>query len=91
VSATDKEAMIGFRALSQTEGIIPALETSHAIFKAMEIAASLPKEQDIVINVSGRGDKDVVSVAEALPKFGEAIGWDLRFEGDSSKIMKIQK
>ena len=75
LSATDKEAMIGFRALSQKEGIIPALETSHAVFKAMELAAQLPADQDIVVNVSGRGDKDVISVAEALPKFGDAIGW----------------
>jgi tryptophan synthase len=57
------------------KGIIPALETSHAVFKAMEISAAMPKEQDIVVCVSGRGDKDVISVAEALNKFGSEIGW----------------
>jgi tryptophan synthase len=51
------------------------LETSHAIFKAMEIASSLDSDKNIVINVSGRGDKDVVSVAEALPKYGTKMGW----------------
>ena len=57
------------------QGIIPALETSHAIYKAMEIASNMGPERNIVINLSGRGDKDVVSVAEALPKYGHAMGW----------------
>lgn len=81
VAATDSEALIGFRKLSQLEGIIPALESSHAIYQAMEIAKSLPKNKDVVVCLSGRGDKDVLSVAEALPKLGPKIGWDLRFEG----------
>ncbi|KAK5170036.1 anthranilate synthase / indole-3-glycerol phosphate synthase [Oleoguttula sp. CCFEE 6159] len=79
IAATDAEAFIGFRLMSQYEGIIPALETSHAIFGAVELAKTMEKGQDIVICVSGRGDKDVQSVAEELPKLGPKIGWDLRF------------
>lgn len=79
IAATDAEAFIGFRILSQLEGIIPALETSHAIFGAMELAKNMDKDQDIVICLSGRGDKDVQSVAEELPVIGPKIGWDLRF------------
>lgn len=79
IAATDAEAFIGFRLLSQLEGIIPALETSHAVFGAVELAKTMEKGQDIVICLSGRGDKDVQSVAEELPKLGPQIGWDLRF------------
>ena len=79
IAATDAEAFIGFRLLSQLEGIIPALETSHAVFGAVELAKTMQKDQDIVICLSGRGDKDVQSVAEELPKLGPKIGWDLRF------------
>ncbi|KAG9530784.1 tryptophan synthase-like protein [Aureobasidium sp. EXF-12298] len=79
IAATDAEAFIGFRLLSQLEGIIPALETSHAIFGAIELAKTMKKGEDIVICLSGRGDKDVQSVAEELPKIGPKIGWDLRF------------
>jgi len=79
IAATDAEAFIGFRLLSQLEGIIPALETSHAVFGAVELAKTMDKDQDIVICLSGRGDKDVQSVAEELPKLGPKIGWDLRF------------
>ncbi|KAI9011257.1 tryptophan synthase beta subunit-like PLP-dependent enzyme [Gaertneriomyces semiglobifer] len=81
IAATDAQALIGFRKMSQLEGIIPALESSHAIYQAIEIAKSLPKDKDVVVCVSGRGDKDVLSVAEALPKLGPQIEWDLRFEG----------
>lgn len=79
VAATDAEALIGFRALSQHEGIIPALESSHAVFGAMELAKTMKKGENIVLNLSGRGDKDVQSVADELPKLGPKIGWDLRF------------
>ena len=85
IAATDAQALEGFRLLSQLEGIIPALESSHAIYGGVQLAKSLPKDQHIVINVSGRGDKDVQSVAEVLPRLGEQIGWDLRFEEDPSK------
>ncbi|KEF58330.1 tryptophan synthase [Exophiala aquamarina CBS 119918] len=79
INATDPQALIGFRTLSETEGIIPALESSHAIYGAMEVAKKMKKEETIVICLSGRGDKDVQSVADELPKLGPVIGWDLRF------------
>lgn len=80
IAATDAEAFKGFRLLSQLEGIIPALETAHAIWGAMALAKEMDKGQDIVICLSGRGDKDVQSVADELPKLGPQIGWDLRCE-----------
>lgn len=79
IAATDAEAFIGFRMLSELEGIIPALETSHAIYGAVELAKTMKKDDDIVICLSGRGDKDVQSVADELPTLGPKIGWDLRF------------
>ncbi|SCU87594.1 LAMI_0D06700g1_1 [Lachancea mirantina] len=84
IAVTDAEALEGFRLLSQLEGIIPALESSHAVYGAMQLAKKMRSDQHIVINVSGRGDKDVQSVAEVLPKLGPEIGWDLRFEEDPS-------
>ncbi|KAJ3014473.1 UNVERIFIED_CONTAM: tryptophan synthetase [Siphonaria sp. JEL0065] len=88
IAATDAEALKGIRLLSETEGIIPALETAHAIYKAFELAKTMSPEQSIAVCVSGRGDKDVVSIAENLPKFGDQIGWDLRFEGEVSAANK---
>lgn len=82
VAATDAQALQGFKLLSQLEGIIPALESSHAVYGACELAKTMKPEQHLVINISGRGDKDVQSVAEILPKLGPTIGWDLRFEED---------
>ncbi|KAI9804652.1 MAG: tryptophan synthetase [Piccolia ochrophora] len=79
IAATDAEAFVAFRMLSQLEGIIPALETAHAVFGAVELAKTMDKGKDIVICLSGRGDKDVQSVADELPKLGPQIGWDLRF------------
>ncbi|KAK4032220.1 tryptophan synthase beta subunit-like PLP-dependent enzyme [Parachaetomium inaequale] len=79
IAATDAEAFMGFRLMSQLEGIIPALESSHGIYGAIELAKTMKKDQDIVICLSGRGDKDVQSVADELPKLGPKIGWDLRF------------
>ncbi|KAK1506027.1 tryptophan synthase [Colletotrichum tamarilloi] len=79
VAATDAEAFIGFRLMSQLEGIIPALESAHGIYGAIELAKTMKKGEDIVICLSGRGDKDVQSVADELPKLGPKIGWDLRF------------
>lgn len=78
-AATDAQALLGFRKLTQLEGIIPALESSHAVYGAIELAKELPKDQDIVICLSGRGDKDMQNVAELLPTLGPQIGWDLRF------------
>ena len=79
IAATDAEALQGFRMLSQLEGIIPALESSHAVYGAVQLAKTMEKGENIILNVSGRGDKDVRSVAEALPILGPQIGWDLRF------------
>lgn len=63
VSATDDEAVEAFEYLSRMEGIIPAIESSHAIAHAMRIAGDMDKDDIIVINVSGRGDKDVAPIA----------------------------
>ncbi|KAI1761606.1 tryptophan synthetase [Hypoxylon sp. FL1150] len=79
IAATDAEAFLGFRLMSQLEGIIPALESAHGIYGAIELAKTMKKDEDVVICLSGRGDKDVQSVAEELPKLGPQIGWDLRF------------
>ena len=62
VAATDCEALAAFDLLARTEGIIPALETSHAVHAAVALARDLPREACVVINVSGRGDKDVNEV-----------------------------
>jgi tryptophan synthase len=79
MTATDAEAIHGFRLLSQLEGIIPALETAHAVWGAVEVAKKMGKDEDLVVCISGRGDKDVQSVADELPNLGPKIGWDLRF------------
>ncbi|KAE8338527.1 hypothetical protein BDV24DRAFT_137904 [Aspergillus arachidicola] len=79
LSATDAQAFEGFRLLSQLEGIIPALETSHAVWGAIQTAKKLGPGKDLVLCLSGRGDKDVQSVADGLPTIGPQIGWDLRF------------
>ena len=64
VGATDDQALKGFHLLCQTEGIIPALESSHAVFYASELAGQLPSDHSIIVCLSGRGDKDVPTVAE---------------------------
>ncbi|MFC0279089.1 tryptophan synthase subunit beta [Falsigemmobacter intermedius] len=66
VSITDAEALEAFQELCALEGIIPALESSHAIAHVMKLAPTLPKEQIIVVNLSGRGDKDIFTVAKHL-------------------------
>lgn len=66
VSATDDEAVAAFSYLSRTEGIIPAIETAHAIAYAQKLAPTLPKDKIIVVNVSGRGDKDVAAIARYM-------------------------
>jgi tryptophan synthase beta subunit len=63
---TDDEALEAFQLLSRIEGIIPALESSHAIAQVVKLAPTLPKDHIIVVSLSGRGDKDVHSVAQAL-------------------------
>ncbi|GLK78681.1 tryptophan synthase subunit beta [Methylopila turkensis] len=66
LSCTDDEAVEAFQLLSKLEGIIPALESAHAIAKVVELAPTLPKDHLMVVNLSGRGDKDVPQVAELL-------------------------
>lgn len=64
VSVTDDEALAAFHHCCRVEGIIPALETSHALAHAAKLAASLPKDKIILVNLSGRGDKDINTVAQ---------------------------
>ena len=66
VSATDKEALDAFQLCARMEGIIPALEPSHALAHVAKIAPDLPKDHLIVMNMCGRGDKDIFTVADAL-------------------------
>ena len=66
VAVTDAQALEGFRLLCETEGIIPALEPAHAIYHATKLAADLPPSQLIVINLSGRGDKDLDIACQAI-------------------------
>ena len=63
---TNSQALAGFRLLTATEGIIPALETSHAVWHAVQMAGSMPADQSIVICCSGRGDKDLDTALNAI-------------------------
>ncbi|MGH9364998.1 MAG: pyridoxal-phosphate dependent enzyme, partial [Thermoanaerobaculia bacterium] len=71
VSATDAEALEAFQLSSELEGLIPALESAHAVAHAKKLAPTLGKDQIVVINLSGRGDKDVEVVAGILSRSGE--------------------
>jgi len=73
-SATDKEALEAFQLLCRTEGIVPALESSHAIAHAVKIARNRPSTHRILVNLSGRGDKDTWTVATALGRWNEPSG-----------------
>lgn len=64
--ATDEEALAAFQMLCRTEGIIPALESSHAVAEVMKVAPRMSPEQIIVVNLSGRGDKDLNTVLDLL-------------------------
>jgi len=66
VSATDGEALAAFQLLARLEGILPALEPSHALAHVARIAPGLPGDHLMVVNLCGRGDKDIFTVAEAL-------------------------
>jgi tryptophan synthase beta chain len=65
-TANDQDALSAFTLLSKVEGIIPALESSHALAEAIKFAPTLDKDKIIIVNLSGRGDKDVDYVAEKL-------------------------
>ena len=73
VSVTDEEALDALRLLSETEGIIPALETAHAVAWAAKLAPTMGADQSILIGLSGRGDKDVEIVQEALQARGAGL------------------
>ncbi|KAF9257456.1 bifunctional tryptophan synthase TRP1 [Marasmius fiardii PR-910] len=78
VVATDEEALRGFRMCTQFEGIIPALESSHAVWEAVRVAKTMSADQDIVLCLSGRGDKDVEQISELLPgKWAEKLDWHI--------------
>ena len=64
VTITDDEALVAFHRLCRTEGIIPALESSHAVAYAMQLAATMRPDQHLLVNLSGRGDKDIGTVAD---------------------------
>jgi len=66
VAITDAEALEGFQLLTRLEGIIPALESAHAIAHVLKLAPTMTPEQTIVVCLSGRGDKDIHTVAEAM-------------------------
>ena len=66
VTITDDEALAAFHACCRIEGIIPALESSHGLAHVMRLAPTLPKDNLLVLNLSGRGDKDVPQMAERL-------------------------
>lgn len=71
VAVTDQEALEGMTLLSRTEGIIPALESSHAVYQAAQMAPSMGADQIIVVCLSGRGDKDMAEVSRALGGLGQ--------------------
>jgi tryptophan synthase beta chain len=68
VSITDREALDAFQLASRMEGIIPALEPAHALARVIDLAPGKPKDHLMVVNLSGRGDKDLDSVARHLEK-----------------------
>lgn len=74
LSATDEEALAAFQQLSRLEGIIPALESAHALARAVDLAAQRPREHVMVVNLSGRGDKDIDQVSERLAVSGNEGG-----------------
>jgi len=72
VAVSDAEALEGFKLLSRTEGILPALESAHAVAYLSRLAPEYSADDLIIVNLSGRGDKDVDAVAQALEVSGDA-------------------
>src|SRR6185295_7427053 len=70
LSATDKEALAAFQLCCKLEGIIPALEPAHALARVIDLAPYKPKDHLMVVNLSGRGDKDLATVADYLERRG---------------------
>jgi len=76
IVANDEEALRGFRLCTQKEGIIPALESAHAVWGAIQVAKTLPKDRNVVMCLSGRGDKDVEQISRLLPgKWADILDW----------------
>ncbi|MCX8011671.1 MAG: tryptophan synthase subunit beta, partial [Desulfobacterota bacterium] len=69
VAVTDNEALEGFHLLTETEGIIPALESAHAVAQVAKLAPRMSRDKIIIVNLSGRGDKDLDIVAERMGGF----------------------
>ena len=88
-SATDREAVEAFYALSRMEGIIPALESSHAVAYAVKLAKKLGKGKNILVNLSGRGDKDIDFVMENYP-ISEYEPEDIKKDGYDEFLSHIQ-
>src|SRR5262249_61259382 len=65
-SVSDDEALAAFQSLSRLEGIIPALESAHAVAHALKVAREMKRDQVMIVNLSGRGDKDIDTVREQL-------------------------
>ena len=80
VSASDEEALEGFGLISRLEGIIPALESAHAVAHALKLAGGMSDAQSVIVNLSGRGDKDVHTVAHLLDDEASAAGDGVRVE-----------
>jgi tryptophan synthase beta chain len=72
--ASDREALDAFKLLASTEGILPALESSHALAGARPIAKTMKRDAVMLINLSGRGDKDVHLVGSLLPELADVMG-----------------
>jgi tryptophan synthase beta chain len=79
-SATDEEAIAAFHRMARTEGILPALESAHAIAEAIKRAPRLSRKRIILVNLSGRGDKDVESV----------LGWDREHAGSPEETGTVE-
>jgi len=94
VSASDQEALEAFQILSRLEGIIPALESAHAVSHALKLAREMTTDQVMIVNLSGRGDKDVNLISE---KLDETVGASLRGrpgspeEGGAHGVTPLQK
>ena len=86
-SITDKEVLEAFKALTRTEGIIPALESAHAVAQALKLAPTLNKNKIIVVNLSGRGDKDLFIIAKAFKdkKFFKFLKDYIKEEDESNR------
>jgi tryptophan synthase beta chain len=78
VSATDREAVAAFQELARLEGILPALESAHALAQAKKEAARMGKDEIIIVNLSGRGDKDCQQVSRYLESHGRGGGASTR-------------